>query len=127
MRYPACFGETFLLLCKEGSGCGICGEMQLVETFPLLCKEGSGEVESSPAPPGLHGREALPHLPSPYKGEAWTFSFSLPLSGRGRGNRLPESRASGLFSGVGPVELLCLSGPCFFGACFHRYEAVMSA
>ena len=47
MRYPACFGET----------------------FPLLCKEGPGEVESSTELPVLHGRGTLPHLPSPYKGE----------------------------------------------------------
>ncbi len=60
------------------------------------------------------------------KGEGRTFSLSLPLSGRVRGSRLPESRASGLFSVVAQVEFLCLSSPRFFGACFNKYDAVMS-
>ncbi len=56
-------------------------------------------------PQVLLGREALPCLLSPDKGEGRTFSLSLPLSGRVKGNRLPESSASRPFSVVAPFEM----------------------
>ncbi len=57
--------------------------------------------------PVLHGQEALLHLPSPDKGEAWTCSLSPALSGGARVAtlRLWESMRFPLFCQEGPGEV----------------------
>ncbi len=72
----------------------------VIGLFPLLCKEGLGEVESSTAHPRCFtGKGLSPSFPPLTKENLGPSPFPFRCQA-GWGNRLPESRASGLFSVV---------------------------